>query len=501
MPVKRRSKKPRQSLDFIGVKVAKYFDDKLYQGQVSRKNGRYWRVEYDDGDEEDYTRKELEELIQIFKEHCTSSGLKRKRDEHDLTDFARNSRSSLNALTEDSLLHICSFLYKDPNEQEDFEPSCIQDISNLGMCSQDLYQVYKAFLDTIEVSLVLEEELDVGKLAFFATYKLKLVEIEFDWGQNVSIHKNDVKVILYVFQCCNLSKLRYLRFDKFQITDDDTADEKYYDFCLKAMKAVRSISNNSKKNSIVDYFGKNKDGYKWTELKHVELPIEFLGFKLPFLSKLEHIKVMLPKRRPAIGRGFIVARVVELEVEPYKAKMLSCALKKMPELKTLEVDWIDSHTSCNENYLILNDLSLPRLETLIVGNECISLVVKGQVNCPALKTVKLGTLHQDDTIETFEKLPDGIIDLSLKMWYDQYFKHAEFNDKLNEFNKLNSLSILSEYWGWFSDRDNEATLSLSSESLKAFSFDGEGERHNLDLNCPNLESMECCDEVKSVVRK
>ena len=155
----------------------------------------------------------------------------------------------------------------------------------------------------------------------------------------------------------------------------------------------------------------------------------------------------------------------------------------------------------SENYLTLSDLSLPRLETLIVGNECISLVVKGQVNCPALKTVKLGTLHQDDTIETFEKLPDGIINLTLKMWYDQQFKHDEFNDKLNEFNKLTKLRILSEYWGWFSDSDHEATLSLSSESLEAFSFYGVGERHNLHLNCPNLKFMECCDEVKSVVRK
>ena len=346
MPVKRRPKKHHQSLDFIGARVAKYFDGQLYQGEVIRKNGRYWHVKYEDDDEEDYNRKELEELIQLFKEHFTSN--KRKREEHDLTDFARNSRSSLNTLTEDSLIHICNFLYKDPNEQEDkeFEPSCIQDISNIGVCSQDLYQVYKAFLETIEVSLVLEHDLDIGKLAFFATYKVKLVEILFKWGQNVSIHKNDVKVILYVFQCCNLSQLRYLRLDKFQITDDDTADEKYYNFCLKAMKAVRSISNNSKKNSLVDYFEKNIDGYEWLELKHVELPIEFLRFKLPFLSKLEHIKVMLPKRRPSIGIGFIVARVVELEVEPYKAKMLSRALKKMPELKTLEVDWIDRHTSC-----------------------------------------------------------------------------------------------------------------------------------------------------------
>ena len=351
MPVKRRSKKHHQSLDFIGVKVAKYFDGQLYKGEVISKNGRYWHVVYEDDDEEDYNRKELEELIQIFNQNFTSSVLKRKREEHDLTDFARNSRSSLNTLTEDSLIHICRFLYNDSNKDEnkEFEPSCIQDISNLGMCSQDLYQVYKAFLETIEVSLFLEHELDIGKLAFFATYKVKLVEILFKWGQNVSIHKNDVKVILYVFQCCNLSQLRYLRFDKFQITDNDTADEKYYNFCLKAMKAVRSISNNSKKNSIVDYFEKNKDGYKWLELKHLELPIEFLRFKLPFLSKLEHIKVMLPKRRPPIGiAGLrnIVARVVELEVEPYKAKMLSRALKKMPELKTLEVDWIDKHTSC-----------------------------------------------------------------------------------------------------------------------------------------------------------
>ena len=339
--------KTRQSLDFIGVKVAKYFDGKLYQGEVIEydEEYEYWKVKYDDGDEEEYERHELEELIQLFKEHCTSSN-KRKREEHDLTDFARNSRSSLKTLTDDSLLHICSFLYKDSSEQEDkdFEPSFIQfqDISNLGMCSQDLYQVYKAFLETIEVSLVLEEDLDFGKLAFFATYKVKIVEIHFHWGQNVlPVHKNDLKVVLYVFKCCNLSKLRFLRLDKFELANDNTVDEKYYDFCSKAVGAVGYTT----KNSLINYFRENTDGNEWTELKHVELPLEFLRFQWPFLSKLESIKVFLPpeKRKKSRFDGMRVMRIVksEIDVEAKQAKILSRALERMPELKTLEVQWID----------------------------------------------------------------------------------------------------------------------------------------------------------------
>ena len=342
MPVKRRSKKHHQSLDFIGVKVAKYFDGQLYKGEVISKNGRYWHVVYEDDDEEDYNRKELEELIQIFNQNFTSSVLKRKREEHDLTDFARNSRSSLNTLTEDSLIHICRFLYNDSNKDEnkEFEPSCIQDISNLGMCSQDLYQVYKAFLETIEVSLVLEEDLDFGKLAFFATYKVKLVEIHFKWGRNVlPVHRNDLKVVLYVFNCCNLSQLRFLKLDKFEMANDNTVDEKYYDFCSKAIEAVGYTT----KNSLIDYFRNNTDGHEWTELKNAELPVEFLRFQWPFLSKLECIKVFLPPEKRKKSKSANMRRLVksEIDVEPKNANILSRAIERMPELKTLELDWID----------------------------------------------------------------------------------------------------------------------------------------------------------------
>ena len=311
---------------------------------------------------EDYNRKEVEELMKVFNENFTT--LKRKREGQDLTDFARNSRTSLNTLTQDSLIHICSFLYDAPNGQynKDFLPYCIQDISNLGMCSQDLYQVYKAFLETIEVPLDLRENVDVGKLAFFATFKMKLVKIEFDfnWGQDMTIlHKNDLAIILHVFKCCNLSQLRYIRFEKFDICNDDTVDEKYYDFCLKAVQAVGYIT----KNSIFDYFRKNKDGYEWAELKHVELPLEFLRFQLPFLPKLERIKVILPpekkKKRKCRSRSeaavIVPRRLISLvnpdhNVKPMHVNILSRALERMPKLKTLELDWIDGYRNFNRHF-------------------------------------------------------------------------------------------------------------------------------------------------------
>lgn len=46
-----------EELDLIGTKVAKYFGNKLYEGKVIAYNGEYWRVRYEDEDEEDYDRK------------------------------------------------------------------------------------------------------------------------------------------------------------------------------------------------------------------------------------------------------------------------------------------------------------------------------------------------------------------------------------------------------------------------------------------------------------
>ena len=148
------------------------------------------------------------------------------------------------------------------------------------------------------------------------------------------------------------------------------------------------------------------------------------------------------------------------------------------------------------NYLTLSDLSHPRLETLIVG-EYISLVVKAEVDCPALKTVRLGTLCRDDTVKTFEKLPNEIIDLSLKIKCDDEFKHDELNIKLNELHQLKNLKILSEYWSNWPFHEGEATISLTSQSLEAFSLLGDGNRHNLNANCPNLKLLEF-SEVLSV---
>lgn len=138
------------------------------------------------------------------------------------------------------------------------------------------------------------------------------------------------------------------------------------------------------------------------------------------------------------------------------------------------------------NYLTLCHLSHPRLENLILG-EHISLVVEEEIDCPALTNVRLGTLYTEDTVETFDKLPNGILDLSLKIKCDNDFKHDQLNDKLNQLHQLKKCKILSEYWGF---REGEATISLTSQSLEVFYFSGDGNRHNLQLNCPNLKLLD-----------
>ena len=145
-------------------------------------------------------------------------------------------------------------------------------------------------------------------------------------------------------------------------------------------------------------------------------------------------------------------------------------------------------------YLTLWDLRHPKLEKLILG-EFVSLLVEQEIDCPALTTVKLGMLVRDDNVETFEKLSNGITDLSLIIKCDEDFKHDELNDKLNKFYQLKKLKIFSDYWGF---HEGEATISLSSESLEAFYFLGDGKRHNLHLNCPNLKRMGW-DQCKSRV--
>ena len=48
-----------QSRYSIGTKISKAFDGIEYSGKIIRDNGRYYQVEYEDGDEEDMTHTDI----------------------------------------------------------------------------------------------------------------------------------------------------------------------------------------------------------------------------------------------------------------------------------------------------------------------------------------------------------------------------------------------------------------------------------------------------------
>ena len=59
---------------FLGRRVAKYFHEEVYYGTVSRWLPAYenrdkvhlWHVVYDDGDQEDYEREELDTALNLY---------------------------------------------------------------------------------------------------------------------------------------------------------------------------------------------------------------------------------------------------------------------------------------------------------------------------------------------------------------------------------------------------------------------------------------------------
>jgi hypothetical protein len=57
---------------WFGKRVAKYFETRVYYGTIVEYQEPYWRVRYDDGDEEDFTEKEIKEHAKLL-EKLTSS--------------------------------------------------------------------------------------------------------------------------------------------------------------------------------------------------------------------------------------------------------------------------------------------------------------------------------------------------------------------------------------------------------------------------------------------
>lgn len=81
---KRARASPQQS-DFIGRRVAKYFDEVLFFGTVDyihkdeEDDSQLWHVHYDDGDEEDFDYDQLKEALLLHEEMQAKDDKKRKR--------------------------------------------------------------------------------------------------------------------------------------------------------------------------------------------------------------------------------------------------------------------------------------------------------------------------------------------------------------------------------------------------------------------------------------
>jgi hypothetical protein len=56
-----------------GKRIAKYFERKVYFGTIVKYQEPYWRVRYDDGDQEDYNSTEIKEHAKLLEKLTTSS--------------------------------------------------------------------------------------------------------------------------------------------------------------------------------------------------------------------------------------------------------------------------------------------------------------------------------------------------------------------------------------------------------------------------------------------
>ena len=52
--------------DYIGCKVTKKFSGKLYDGECDSYKKPYWKIVFDDGDEEEFEEEELKEAIRLY---------------------------------------------------------------------------------------------------------------------------------------------------------------------------------------------------------------------------------------------------------------------------------------------------------------------------------------------------------------------------------------------------------------------------------------------------
>ena len=61
------------SINFTGTRVAKYFDGKAYSGTVVFYQSPWWKVEYDDGDKEDFDADMIPPASKLFLKEFSGS--------------------------------------------------------------------------------------------------------------------------------------------------------------------------------------------------------------------------------------------------------------------------------------------------------------------------------------------------------------------------------------------------------------------------------------------
>ena len=64
--VAQSSSKVKSPKDYIGSKVAKNFSGKFYNGKCDSYKKPYWKIVFDDGDEEEFEEEELKEAIRLY---------------------------------------------------------------------------------------------------------------------------------------------------------------------------------------------------------------------------------------------------------------------------------------------------------------------------------------------------------------------------------------------------------------------------------------------------
>ena len=94
---KATTKKEREDgQDLIGARVAKFFCRKLYTGEVISFNGKYWKVRYEDEDEEDLSRHEVEAAISLLE----TKGKKKVKKSTSLNNKKGNDGTSLDEVSQ-----------------------------------------------------------------------------------------------------------------------------------------------------------------------------------------------------------------------------------------------------------------------------------------------------------------------------------------------------------------------------------------------------------------